>query len=169
MVITSTLQATWPPMNPHQVLFDKRNALRVAEAPGEATRYAPDDLSMTLRTYWVYAYLNGKYHQRGDIYKMLYVQYALFLQHVNLFRAFHPELEWGWWARDVKYLTDASRKDLLVYFGATRQEDLLAAFAHALDMFSRDAQVACGERSMEYPHAMEQSVRAHLKRMGVLK
>jgi len=169
MTVTTGVQAAWPPLQAHQVLFDKHGILCVTEPGDQAPAYSQADLSMTLRTYWVYAYLDGKYYQRRDVFKMLYVQYALFLQHVNVFKAFRPDLEWGWWAKDVQYVPEANREELLLYFGATRIEDILPAFRRALNLFSSDAQLACKTWNMEYPFAMEQGVRAHLMRMGVLE
>lgn len=168
MVVTPLYQASAPPPAPHQVLFDKTGVLGAGGEPKSEWRYGQADLSMTLRTYWVYAYLDGKYYRRGDLYKMLYVQYALFLQHVNVFRAFQPDAAWGWWARDVRHLPETSQRELLVYFGATDIAGVRAAFRVAIDTFSRDGQAACRQWDMEYPHAMERDVRAHLERFGVI-
>jgi len=166
MLVTSDFQSQLPTIPQRQVLFDKCDALQSRAGDEADTTYTSADLSMTLRTYWVYAYLDGKYFQRDDVYKMLYVQYALFLQHLNLFKAFQPGAEWGWWARDIGNLPAERREDLLIYFGATTRSAIAGALHKALDLFSRDAQTACAVWDLAYPAAMESAVRAHLDRMG---
>ncbi|HZO90799.1 MAG TPA: aminoglycoside 6-adenylyltransferase [Chthonomonadaceae bacterium] len=152
-----------------QVLFDRAGLFQpLAEAP-RVQPFSPDTLSRTMDNYWVYAYLNGKYYQRADLFKLLYVQGVLFQTHMRLLHALHPDKPWTWWANDVKYLPEAKRQQLLAYFGATDLPGISAALEKELDLFSQDAQAACQQWNLPYPADLETSVRRHLAARSVLK
>lgn len=122
-----------------------------------------------LSTYWVYCYLNGKYFQRGDLYKILYVQQVLFQTHMRLLNYLHPDAEWGWWCLDMKRLSKHHQAEMMHYFGTATPEQVSEALEVEVDTFSRDAQAVCATFGENYPHSMEQNVRRHLVNMGVLK
>jgi predicted nucleotidyltransferase len=150
-----------------RILHDPRGLLGAAKTDRPVQRYSPDRLPQTIDEYWVYAYLNGKYYQRADVFKLLYVQNCLFQIHLRLLHALRPEAEWGWWPLHIKYLSDEHQEELLVYFGANEPEKIAAALAAELDLFSRDARLACRAWGREYPRALEQAVRRHLHSQGL--
>ena len=168
-LLTDARLAKNPPLHPRQILFDKTNSFPTSVQP--PTSFLPDmqGLSAILLNYWVYTYLNGKYYGRKDIYKLLYVQQTLFQSHLNLLRWLHLGKEWNWWARDVHHLPEAKQQELLVYFGASTPEEVASALEKEMTLFSQDAQTACQQWGVEYPHALEQGVREHLRRMQVTK
>ena len=164
---TALRQAAW--LRPQHILFDKDGSLATAAAreAHAAAIFQPASLRHQINNWWVYTYLNGKYYKRRDVYKMLYVQGVIFQTHMKLLHAFHPQLEWNWWARDIHHLTPAQQQELLVYFSAARPDDLAAALGREMDLFSRDAQAACREWQIDYPMSIENGVRKHLRQMGV--
>ena len=156
--------------SPGRILFDAAGLLKAA---AEKTEDAPpsgqwDEIIRTaIKTYWVYAYLDGKYFRRSDIFKLLYVQGVLFQTHMKLLNALHPEEAWTWWARDVKHLPEERRRQLLVYFGAGSLEVIPPALRMQADFFSEDARAACRNWSVDYPDGLEAAVRKHLRKAGM--
>ncbi len=155
-------------MHPDRILFDRTGLLQTAsrENAPSSTPFPADTIRWLIDNYWVYMYLNGKYSQRADIYKLLYVQGVLFQTHVSLLNALHPETQWTWWARDIKHLPEAQREQLLVYFGAVSREEIAAALRQEMDLFSADAQAVCRTAAIAYPQDLEAGVRKHLEITG---
>ena len=153
---------------PGRILLDRAGALQEAMGEHGARAFAPDRLGWLIDNYWVYMYLNGKYSQRADIYKLLYVQGVLFQTHMNVLNALHPETVWTWWAGDVKALSPERRRELLVYFGAASSEAIASAISAEIPLFSRDAREACEKWGLPYPTELEAGVRAHLEAAGAL-
>lgn len=149
-----------------EVLLDRAN-LFSEPLPEPKAKPAGDVLNL-ITTYWVYCYLNGKYFQRGDIYKVLYVQQVLFQTHFRLLGHLFPSADWGWWAMDIKHLSVPHRKEMLSYFGAATPNEVSKALEVETAMFSRDAQQACLKAGEAYPAQMEADVLRHLKQNGVL-
>jgi hypothetical protein len=162
------------PPAPAAVLHDPEGLLARLHEERPPQPYAPertgrmDQLPYAIDYYWVYAYLNGKYWRRQDVYKLLYVQQNLFSTHLRVLRALHPDGEWGWWPRDVKRLPDETRATLLRYFVPPDPEAVRAALAAELDGFGHDARAACARWEVTYPAALEVYVRRHLADAGVL-
>jgi hypothetical protein len=153
---------------PDRILFDHTGLLASIPKPEAPAPLAAAELAHLIDTYWVYASLDGKYFRRDDLYKMLYVQGVLFQMHVLVLRAFHPGVPWTWWAANVQHLDELRREELLVYFGAHDIEMVCEALATQLSLFSTDARRACALTGIEYPSAVENAVRAHLRDMGAL-
>jgi hypothetical protein len=150
-----------------RILFDREGALAAVRGEASPAPFSPDRLGQAIDQYWVYAYINGKYWQRGDLYKLLYLQNTLFQIHMRLLHAFHPAADWSWWAASVGHLSPQRQEQLRVYFGASEPEAIAAALNAELDLFSADAQAACQVWSIDYPHSLEQHVRQHLRAMGL--
>jgi hypothetical protein len=151
---------------PDRILFDPEGLLRagpVAPAP----RYSPETLAPTIAEYWVYAYINGKYWQRGDALKLRYLQETLFRIHVRLLHALYPSEEWSWWPVSLRRLPEAHRERLLAYLGLAEPAAIAAVLGGELDTFSEDARSACRACGIDYPEETERAVRAHLRRMGL--
>ncbi len=165
MMISSSLLSRYRPKQV-EVLLDRENLFLepVAESKSKPT----SDIQTIITTYWVYCYLNGKYFQRGDIYKILYVQQVLFQTHFRLLGHLFPSPDWGWWAMDIKHLSEPHRKEMLAYWGAATQEQVAKALTQEVDTFSRDARQACLLLGETYPAQMEADVRRHLKQNEVL-
>ncbi len=160
-------KAAW--LRPQKILFDKTGLLAEAarREPPAATTFGSQHLLHEIDNYWVYAYLNGKYFQRQDVYKMLYVQHVLMQTHLRALRSFHPGEEWNWWARDIHKLSEDHQAEFMVYFGATTPQHIAQALWREFDLFSRDARAACATLGAPYPAALEQGVRQHLQIMGL--
>jgi predicted nucleotidyltransferase len=150
-----------------RILFDREGLLTAARAGFRAQPYSPDRLLPTIDEYWVYAYLNGKYYKRLDTNKLLYVQQHLFQVHVRLLHALHPDAEWSWWPLSIKHLAEERQPQMRVYFGAREPEEIGTALDTEFSLFSEDAQAACRAWDKEYPRTLEQSVRQHLRSMGL--
>ncbi|MEK6793696.1 MAG: nucleotidyltransferase domain-containing protein [Spirochaetota bacterium] len=148
----------------YRFLFDKIGIANNAERP-LPPQFEAHTISGIIDKYWVYAYLNGKYGRRQDIFKMLYVQSVLFQTHVRLLNALHPDEVWNWWARDVAHLDEKHRGGLLVYFGARSTDDIRRILTIEFDLFSRDAKEACVKWGITYPEALENGVRDHISVM----
>jgi len=153
-------------LRPDRILFDHTGLLAAAGDRAHAAPLPGGGLSRAVDTFWVYAYLNGKYLRRGDLYKMLSVQNVLFQMHLQVLRTLHPGTEWLWWAEDVHRLGPEKERALLVYFGAASVEAIRAALPLELTMFAADATTACSELDVEYPCLLENAVRGHLSAMG---
>jgi hypothetical protein len=154
-------------IRPLRILFDREGALRAAQKEDRVPAFSPDQLLPTIHEYWVYAYINGKYWKRSDLHKLLYLQSVLFRTHVRLLHAFHPAEEWAWWPMSIRHLTDEHQARLRVYFGADSLGEIAAALNRVIDLFSRDAQAAARAWDVAYPYRLEQSVRRHLRQMGL--
>jgi hypothetical protein len=162
---THLKQAGW--LRPQRILFDKMGLLAEAARRVAVPSFNPADLLHQIDVYWVYAYLNGKYYQRRDAYKMLYVQQVIFQTHLRVLNAFYPQAQWNWWARDVHTLPAEKQTELLVYFSANRCETLARALETEIDLFSRDAQEACARYGLRYPAELERGVREHFAMMAI--
>jgi len=153
-----------------RILFDKTGAIPVTDDTGSPGGLTADRLQGIQDRYWVYAYLNGKYWRRSDLFKLRYVQQVLFSIHMDLLHYLHPEIrEWGWWPADIKHLPASQGQALDCYFRASDPETVGAALQDELDRFAEDARTACGRWGVVYPESQERSVRDHLRRMGVLR
>jgi hypothetical protein len=150
-----------------RILFDREGTLAAVRGEARPAPFAPDRLGAAIDEYWVYAYINGKYWRRGDLYKLLYLQQTLFQIHVRLLQAFHPTADWSWWPASVQQLSVERQEQMRVYFGANEAPAIAAALKTKLDLFSQDAQAACQVWGVDYPHALEQHVRRHLRAMGL--
>ena len=117
-------------------------------------------------TYWVYAYLAGKYWRRNDLYKLLYIQQTLLQLHIRLLHVAQRSSEGHWWAGDVARLSVRDRRRLRAYFSAATLKAVAHSFARGLDLFAADARPACASRGLAYPVGREQAVRRHLLAMG---
>ncbi len=155
-------------MHADRVLFDHSGILAEAGPPAEPPALDAAGLARWIDHWWVYAYLDGKYYRRGNLYKMLYVQAVLFNGHVQVLRALYPAMTGRWAFDDVRHLPAAKQQAMLAYFGATTLDSICAALAAELDAFSADARAACEALGAEYPAACEAAVREHLAAMGVL-
>lgn len=155
---------------PDRILFEREGALSTASpTPPAGTMFDAARLPWLIDNYWVYAYLNGKYFRRKDLYKLLYIQQTLFQTHLQVLNSLWPEERWSWWAAAVKHLDPARREALLVYFGTATVETVCAALERELGIFAVDACIACERHGVEYPSALEVSVRHHLREAGVLR
>jgi hypothetical protein len=150
-----------------RILFDREGALAAVRGEARPAPFVPERLGAVIDEYWVYAYINGKYWQRGDLYKLLSLQQTLFQIHVRLLHAFHPAADWSWWAASVQQLSPERQERMRVYFGAGEPAAIAAALGAELDLFSADARAACQVWSVDYPHALERHVRRHLRAMGL--
>lgn len=161
-------QTAW--VRPQKILFDKAGLLAEAgrRQPPAAAAFTAAQLRQLIDAFWVYAYLNGKYGKRQDLYKMLYVQDVLLQMHVKVLRAFHPDQDWNWWPRDIHLLGSAQQAEFMAYFGTRTFAGISTALWREFDLFSRDAQAACAVLGIAYPAELEQGVRQHLRQMGVV-
>jgi hypothetical protein len=150
-----------------RIRFDREGVLAEAAARPHVSSYAPDRLLPTIDEYWVYAYINGKYWKRSDLFKLLYLQEVLFRIHVRLLRALHPTADWSWWPINLRHLPPQHQEEMRVYFGLRELTEIGRSLNSRLDLFARDAREASKAWGLEYPDALEQSVRRHLRRMGL--
>jgi predicted nucleotidyltransferase len=150
-----------------RILFDREGLLAAVREEARPAHFSSDRLGPIIDEYWVYAYINGKYWRRGDVYKLLYLQQILFQIHMRLLQAFHPTADSSWWAASVTQLSPERQEQLRVYFGASEPEAIAAALQTELDLFSQDAQAACQVWSVDYPQALEGHLRRHLRAMGL--
>lgn len=166
-VMSADFLAKNPSSRPIRILFDPEGQLAAAQKAVSPSSYSPDRLLPTLHGYWVYAYLNGKYWQRSDLDKLLYVQSTLFQIHMRLLHALHPNEEWSWWPLSFHHLPDEHRAAMRVYFSAGDLAGVAAALPAELDLFSRDARSAARAWDAPYPNALEDAVRRHLRVVGL--
>ncbi len=153
---------------PDRILWDRHGILaRVSQAAASAPTYTDERLLRLIDTYWVYAYLDGKYMRRDDVYKMLYVQQTLLQLHIRLLHARHMGEEGAWWAGDIVRLPEATQAELRCYFSGPSVSRAARALARSIGLFARDAQRFCAERGIRYPEEREQAVRRHLAAMGL--
>jgi predicted nucleotidyltransferase len=166
-LITAAFLAANPRAQPIRILYDPDGLLAAAVSKAQPRPFSPDHLLRMIHEYWVYAYLNGKYWQRSDLHKLLYVQQALFQIHMRLLRAFHPDTDWTWWPISMHHLAPDHQERLRVYFGANDLAAIPASLKQEFDLFSRDAQEAARLWNVVYPQALECSVRWHLQEIGI--
>jgi len=145
-----------------RVLFEKEKIVSSMPSKGSAPSFDESTLAGIIDKYWVYAFLHGKYGRRDDLYKMLYVQSALFAAHLRVINALHPEREWRWWGRDAGRLDATRRHELASYFGARTVPAISQALLTVFDLFARDARQACERTGTRYPESLESAVRRHL-------
>lgn len=155
-------------MSPDRILFDRTGLLQSASRERTAAPFTAQRLAQWIHIYWVYAYLNGKYYRRADLYKLLYVQQTLFQAHFRILNALYADTEWGWWANDIRHAPEETRQSLLVYFGAADAAAVSRALTQEFDLFSADADAACRKWGILYPGDLERAVRRHLTAMGAL-
>ena len=150
-----------PGAAPKVVLFD-RAGLFAAEP---IKRFASPDLLQEIDHYWVYMYLNGKYFRRQDVFKMLYVQGVLLNGHLSVLRAMLGAGSASWWAQEMHALPEAHQEELLIYFPAPAANSIAAALWRKMDLFAAHGRAACARQGLEYPAALEEGVRRHLRDM----
>lgn len=168
-IVKASVAYTWA-IGCIKVLFDPGEILRRPPTEPEAAPaqpFTPERVRTLIETYWVYAYLNGKYMRRDDRFKLAYVQGALFHSHFTLLNALvEPEEPWTWWARDLRRLDAPRCEMMLAYFGGPSPEEIRAALRIEFDAFGADGRAACARYGLEYPAATEAAVRGHLARPG---
>ncbi len=167
-ILSLSLLREWK-LVPPRILFDKAGVFDQSAPAGVPAPVAGATLARDLDNYWVYAYLNGKYYRRGDLYKMLYVQDVLFQTHLRVLNALHGGPPWKWWAGDIQKLPLGTRADLLVYRSQFGLEGIAGALEREFSLFAADAHAACERFGIPYPDAAEQAARDHLGSMGVLR
>jgi hypothetical protein len=153
---------------PGKILFDREGVLEGLRAAAKPVGYVPDRLGYTIDHYWIYAYLSGKYARRGDVWKLLYVQQTIFRAHLQVLGALYPEMEWGWWPRDVARLPAETQAAMRRYFPAPELRALREALGEEVRRFGADARAACAKWGEAYPEALERYVLRHLRGMGAL-
>ena len=156
-----------PGAAPKAVLFDRAGLFDEQTDARPATAAAAFGLSRDIDTYWIYMYLNGKYFCRQDVYKMLCVQNVLFNTHLKVLLASQGQTQVNWWARDVHALSAEHQNQLLIYFGSSDVHAITRALWQEMDLFATHARAACVRGNLEYPGALEDGVRRHLRDMGV--
>lgn len=166
-IVARSLFVAWN-RPPDRVLWDRDGLLSQAtRAPGPQPGLSGERLLRLIDTYWVYAYLGGKYMRRGDVFKMLYVQQTLFQVHVRMLCGHQTGDEGVWWAGDMARLSEHDRHRLLGYFSAADTDRVAEALSRCLDRFSEDAQRVCADLDAPYPIDRELAVRKHLATMGL--
>ena len=112
-------------------------------------------------------YLNGKYHSRNDVYKMLYVQQVLLQTNLKILLTMNGLTQANWWVSDMHQLSENHQKELEIYFPIPNVQALVHVIWEEVDLFARDARAACAQNGVEYPNDLEDEVRRHLLHMGV--
>lgn len=153
---------------PDRILWDRAGILHeVAAKTRPQAKAAPERVLRLIDTYWVYAYLDGKYWARKDLYKLLYVQETLFRTHARVLNLLHRETEGSWWAGDMASLPSRDQRRMRVYFSAATLGAVARSLARSLDIFAEDARQLCLQRNVPYPAEREAAVRRHLQAMGL--
>jgi predicted nucleotidyltransferase len=166
-LISRSLLVEWR-HRPDRILFDRTGLLaEVQQMERPAPAFGDAQVAHLIDTYWVYAYLDGKYWRRQDLYKLLYVQQTLFQLHVRLLNLLRTGAEGSWWAGDVARFSTRDRTHLRAYFCVAGITAAARALARSIDLFADDARALCAVRGMDYPEAREQAVRRHLRDMGL--
>jgi len=153
---------------PDRILWDRAGVL--GEVAAKARPRAAVSTERVLRlvdTFWVYAYLDGKYWRRADLYKLLYVQRALFQVHVRVLNVLSREEEGSWWAGDMQRLLAKDQRRMRAYFSAATLGAVARSLAKSLGLFAADARRLCCQKDVPYPAEREAAVRRHLRAMGL--
>ncbi len=162
-LISRSLFVEWQ-RKPDHILWDRTGLLGQVAASAPSASGVPDGRVLHLiDTYWVYAYLDGKYWQRADQYKLLYVQQTLCQLHVKLLHVLHCGVEGTWWAGDIAKLPVRVRQVLRAYFTAATPKAVARSLARGMDLFAAAARGLCAARGLDYPADREQAVRQHLQ------
>lgn len=151
-----------------KVLFDRNNILPMIRNDQPRLEIRPGAIPSIIEVYWLYAYLNGKYYRRGDLYKAIYILQTLFNHHMQLLGALHPGTDWRWWPKDLERLTDDHQQDMLSYLQCVDIADIPTIMKIVLHRFSRDAREICYLDGLNYPDELEAYVRNHLREMSIL-
>lgn len=149
---------------PDRILWDREGLLGQVGAAAKSLPAVSDHRVLHLiDTYWVYAYLDGKYWRRADQYKLLYVQQTLFQLHAKLLQVLHCGAEGTWWAGDIARLPVREQRALRAYFTAATPRAVRCSLTRGLDLFAAAARGLCAARGLAYPAEREQAVRQHLQ------
>lgn len=155
---------------PDRVLWDRTGILHeVAAKVHPKTTVAAERVLRLIDTFWVYAYLDGKYWCRQDLYKLLYVQETLLRTHARVLNLLHRESEGSWWAGDMAKLPARDQRRMRVYFSAATPAAAARSLARSLDAFAEDARLLCQQLNVPYPAERETAVRKHLHALGLPK
>jgi hypothetical protein len=160
--------STKPYDKTEKVLFERDNILTMIREGQPRLGIRPDAIPGIIEVYWLYAYLNGKYFQRGDLYRAIYILQTLFNHHMNLLGALHPGTDWCWWPKDLGKLTVDHQQDMLSYLQCMSLEDIPIIMKIVLQRFSKDANEICHREGLHYPEELETYVRKHLREMSIL-
>jgi hypothetical protein len=153
---------------PDRILWDRTGILQeVAQRERPLAAVSAHRLAHLIDTYWVYAYLDGKYWRRDDRYKLLYVQQTLAQLHIRLLNTLHHGSEGSWWAGDTQKLPARDQRRLRAYFSAATPAAIGRALDRSLGLFAEDAREVCAMGDIPYPVEREQAVRKHLHDMGL--
>lgn len=155
-------------MHEDAILFSRMDTPHHPPAKPSTNPFPPQTLARLIDNYWVYAYLCGKYHRRGDLFKLIYVRDVLFQTHLKVLNHLYSDHTWQWWAGDIQNLPAEKREPLLLYFGNAALDDLRIALARQLTLFAHDATEACEKYQLSYPTRTEIAVRKHLHDMGAV-
>lgn len=151
---------------PSQVIFDKVGLIEVVDEPATGPAYTPDRLAWHVEMYWIYVFIHAKYLRRGEPFRLWAVQRELFDNHLEILRALRDDVRTEWWPDVARQVTDeATRGDLLTYFGQTDAEGTTAALPGQIDTFAQHARAACQRWGKPYPERLENDVRAHLRKI----
>lgn len=155
---------------PDRITWDPTGILREAAAKVRPrTAVAAERVLRLIDTFWVYAYLDGKYWCRKDLYKLLYVQETLFRTHARVLNLLHRDTEGSWWAGDMAELPAKDRQRMRAYFTAATLGAVARSLAKSLDLFAEDARLLCLRQNVPYPAEREAAVRRHLRALGLPK
>ncbi len=157
-----------PGAAPKKVIFDRNGLFDTSQLLPPDPAPQGNGLRRDITTYWIYMYLNAKYHSRNDIYKMLYVQQVLFQTNLKVLLTMSRLATANWWVNDVHRLAESHQKELEIYFPVPDVQALVRAIWKEVDLFARDARAACAQNGVEYPNDLEDGVRRYLLHMGVL-
>ncbi len=153
---------------PDRITWDPTGILHeVAAKARPRPTVGPERVLRLIDTFWVYAYLDGKYWCRQDLFKLLYVQETLFRTHVRVLNILHHETEGFWWAGEMAKLPAKHRRRMRAYFSAATFGAVARSLAKSLDLFAEDARLLCLQKNTAYPAEREAAVRRHLQAMGL--
>jgi predicted nucleotidyltransferase len=166
-IIARSLFVEWN-RPPDRILWDRTGVLgRVAGSATPAPAAGDGRVLHLIDTYWVYAYLDGKYWRRADLYKLLYVLQTLLQLHFRLLHVLHHGTEGGWWAGDIARLPAEEQRQLRAYFCAATPGAAARSLARGMQRFADAARRVCAARGLSYPADRERAVRQHLRTMGL--
>jgi hypothetical protein len=167
-IFTLSAYSKKPYDHTEKVLFDRDNALMLIRGGQPRLEMHADIIPGIVEVYWLYAYLNGKYYQRNDLYKSIYILQTLFNHHMQLLGVLHPGTGWCWWPTDIKKLPEGHQQVMLSYMQCMGMRNIPSIMMNTLDQFSSDARDICRNNGLTYPDELETYVRAHLTEMNVL-